>query len=268
MLAPFLHAWTIPPDLPSEPRRRQTGRVYFDDSIDPLDLPAPPGPDEIARAFPVPLLTLVPQDAIDETAVSTTSHTMDGATTLTEATFSYTFWRNPADRSDPANLADLPDAVRADLDAPPVRPLPEWMLRARERMRYPLLWDAVRTTHVVDPAEVRWLTPAFALVEHVNYILMNAFRDERVRAAPDEFPGELLGAATERSIEHGIPVSVDGVDRPGMRVDTDAHVYGLGVDLGDRILTAVFARERLPSLELAFRSWPTAGTGSRRARAS
>ena len=268
MLAPFLHAWTIRPDLPCATPHRQTGRVYFDDSIDPLDLPEPPGPDEIARAFPVPLLTLVPQDAIGETLCGVGSHTTDGTVVMTTATLSYTFWRNPADRSDPANLADLPAAVRADLDAPPVRPLPEWMLRARERMRYPLLWDAVRTTHIADPSEAPWHTPAFALVEHVNYIVMNAFRDERVRAAPDEFPGELLGAATERSIEHGIPVSVDGVDRPGMRVDTDAHVYGLGVDLGDRILTAVFARDRLPSLELAFRSWPTAGTGSRRAPAS
>lgn len=196
------------------------------------------------------------------------SHTADGWTALTEATFSYTFWRNPADRTDPVNLADLPDAVRADLDAPPQRPLPEWMLRARERMRYPLLWDAVRTTHIADPSEAPWHTPAFALVEHVNYIVMNAFRDERVRAAPDEFPGELLGAATERSIEHGIPVSVDGIPRPGMRIDTDAHVYGLGVALGDRILTAVFARERLPFLDLAFRTRPTADTASRRAPAS
>lgn len=268
MLAPFLRAWTVLPALSSMRLPGQTGTVYFDDSIDPLDLPAPPTPDDVARAFPVPLLTLVPQDAIGETLCGVGSHTTDGTVVMTTATLSYTFWRNPADRSDPANLADLPAAVRADLDAPPVRPLPEWILRARERMRYPLLWDAVRTTHIADPAEAPWHTPAFALVEHVNYILMNTYRDERVRAAPDEFPGELLGAATERSIEHGIPVTVDGVDRPGMRIDTDAHVYGLGVDLGDRILTAVFARERLPSLALAFRSWPTGGTASRRAPAS
>lgn len=65
MLAPFLQPWTIPTARSRTGRPRQTETVYFDDSIDPLDLPAPPTPDDVARAFPVPLLTLVPQDAID-----------------------------------------------------------------------------------------------------------------------------------------------------------------------------------------------------------
>ncbi|MDQ1576010.1 MAG: hypothetical protein QOH55_1160 [Microbacteriaceae bacterium] len=50
--------------------------------------------------------------------------------------------------------------------------------------------------------------------------------------------------------------TVDGVEVTGMRIDTDPHVLGLATDLGDRMLTAVFAREHLPFLRPAFATRP------------
>ena len=114
-------------------------------------------------------------------------------------------------------------------------------------MRYPQLWEAVRTTHISDGST--WHTVAAALVQHVNYVVQNAYRDERVRGS---FPGELVDPAAEGQIQHGIQISVDGAEVAGMRLDTDPHVLGLAADLGDRILTAVVPREHLPYVRLEF----------------
>ena len=223
--------------------------MYYDESARPKDFPAPPTPDEVTRDFTGPLYTLAPQAWVEEVAISVGSQTSNGLLVLEDATCNYVLWRNPADRSDPVNLADISEELRAQLDAPPLFPLPEWMTRTTERMRYPWLWDSVRTTRAVEGFEDAWRTPEFILVEHVNYILTNTFRDERVVGSA---PGELLGRVSEKAVEHGVPVRVDGVDVAGIRIDTDAHVLGVGAVLGDRTLTAVFPREHLPYFDLAF----------------
>jgi hypothetical protein len=63
---------------------------------------------------------------------------------------------------------------------------------ARARMRHPTLWEAVRTTHFSDESARQ--SAESALVEHLNYIVMNVFREERARG---EFPGEVFDEATE-----------------------------------------------------------------------
>lgn len=78
--------------------------------------------------------------------------------------------------------------------------------------------------------------------------LMNTFREQRVVGG---FPGDLDSPVAEHHIER-FGVSIDGVEVPGLRIDTDPHVYAVGADLGDRILTAVVAREHLPHVEIAF----------------
>jgi hypothetical protein len=221
--------------------------MFIDRSRRPADIPAPPTPDEVAASFAVPLLTLVAQASIEEAYVGTTSDTENQRVVLESATLTYTLWRNPADRGDPINLAPLTDEMRASLDAEPPSPLPNWMLQLRARMRYPQLWEAVRTTHISDGTT--WHTVEAALVEHVNNLVRNMYRDERVRGS---FPGELIDPATEGHIQHGTHISIDGAEVPGMRLDTDPHVLGVAADLGDRILTAVIPREHLPYIRLEF----------------
>jgi hypothetical protein len=216
--------------------------VFVDHSMRPEDIPEPPTPGGVARDFPVPLLTLVEQPRIEEFGVSTMSDGQGQSATLT-----YTFWRNPDDHADPANLSDPPIEL-----GEPVGPLPDWILRARDRMRFPMLWEVVRTTHTRERTQP-WQTPERMLVDHANYILMNTFREERMRG---DFPGELDGRMSEAAIERGIPVSLDGADVPGLRIDTDPHVFALGADLGDSILTAVLPRDYLGLVDFTFRTRP------------
>ncbi|QHF25704.1 hypothetical protein GTU73_18030 [Rathayibacter sp. VKM Ac-2804] len=227
--------------------------MFFDESARLEDVPVPPTLDEVARAFPGPLYGFTPQPSLEPWTSGTTSSPSGGRVETESVAIGYTVWLNPDDHDDCANLAELDDELRASLDAPPVRPLPDWMTAITARMRYPWLWEAVRTTVVHEPAPP-WHSVESVLVEHVNHVLMNRFRDERVRGG---FPGELLGRATEKCVERDVPLLLDGRSIPGLRIDTDAHVLGVGADLGDRVLTAVVDRDRLPLIDLAFATLPS-----------
>jgi len=209
-------------------------------------LPGAPTLAEVVAGFRVPVMSLVSQPAVEVRSVSTTAASMNGEPTLlTSVSLSYTFWQVPEDHADPANLADLAAVDRAALNAPPIRPLPDWMMAQRELMHYPMLWEAVMTTRPSDDGRQ---TPESTLVDHVNYIVMNTFREQRTVGG---FPGELDSPATKKHIEH-TPVRVDGAELPGIRLDTDPNVYGVGVALGDRILTAVISRDHLADITIAF----------------
>ena len=214
--------------------------------IDPMDVPPPPTVDTAAKMFGAPVIGLLTQPSLVESGVATSGSSTNGGPVIPESlSISYTLWRNPQDHDDPVNLAELSSLERDALEEEPVRPLPDWMLQFRRLARYPSLWEAVMTTRVLDPA---WQTPQSVLVAHTNYVLTNAFRDQRVVGG---VPGELDAPVAEHHLER-VSVSIDGIDVPGWRIDTDPHVYSVGADLGDRILTAVVARDHLPHVNLAF----------------
>lgn len=226
--------------------------MYFKHGGRPGDIPAPATPDEVAASFPVPLLAFAGQAALAEAAVSRMGESLNGETVMEAATLSYTVWRNPANRRDPANLLELSAEMRAQLAVDPPWPLPDWMVQWRETMRYPLAWDAVRTTWTTGAAPRPRL--ARLLAEHANYLLMNMFRAERTAAGPPGRPGmggELLDGVETGSAGPGRAM-VDGVSVAGLILESDRHVFGVGVDLGDRYLTAVVSREWLPLLRLEF----------------
>ena len=227
--------------------------MYISDQ-DPMDLPAPPTVDEVAASFRVPLMGFIPQSALTEVGVGSVGHSSNGGPTeLQSVSVSYTLWRYSRDHTDPANLLELDDEQRAALDTPPLRPLPEWLMHMRELMRYPALWEAVMITRKAEPghgeaSEATSTSPQATLVAHVNHVITNAFRNERVTG---EFPGELDSPVNERHIEQ-VDVVVDGVPVAGMRINTDPHVFAVGADLGDRVLTAVVARDYLEFVKMEF----------------
>lgn len=96
----------------------------------------------------------------------------------------YTLWRNPADHCDPVNVAALDDEQRAALETVPLWPRPQWLVERVQNMRYPQLWEAIRTTWHRD------LTghPSLAqqLVEHANHILNTSTRT-RTRQCRQDF---------------------------------------------------------------------------------
>jgi len=219
--------------------------MHFAD-IDPMDVPPPPTVDTAAAVFGAPVIGFVTQPSLSEFGVATSGSSTNGGPVVPDSlSISYTLWRNPQDHDDPVNLAELSGFERDSLEEEPVRPLPAWMLEFRRLARYPSLWEAVMTTRVRDPA---WQTPTSVLVAHTNYVLTNTFRDQRVVGG---VTGELDSPVAEHHLERA-SVSLDGIDVPGWRIDTDPHVYSVGADLGDRILTAVVARDHLPQVILAF----------------
>lgn len=64
--------------------------------------------------MPIPVMGLTPQPSLEDTNSVGVSYGLDdrGYNEMT-ASITYTLWRNPDDRSDPVNLADL-DEKHAD----------------------------------------------------------------------------------------------------------------------------------------------------------
>ncbi|HWL01683.1 MAG TPA: hypothetical protein VNQ52_04840 [Microbacteriaceae bacterium] len=215
---------------------------------------------ERLRQMPVPVLGLVPQPHVEDWGgFGGQASERGGMFEQMSALLSYTLWRNPDDRADPVNLAELDEATLAAVDATTPWPRPRWLLDMVERMRYPMLWEAVRTTWT-SPHEARRRTSVEAeLVWHANYVLMNRFAEPGQRALP---PWERTddGLVDERHVEHGIPVIIDGDPVSGVRIDTDPNVLAVGADLGPNgVLTAVIERDHLPLVTLEFARRPLDG---------
>ncbi|MFF1877439.1 hypothetical protein [Leifsonia sp. NPDC058230] len=218
--------------------------MQFDPSKRAIDLPAPPTVDEAIARFGGSAFTLEPHESAEEAGASVWSSTRNGRETPSALTLSYTLWRHPENREDPRNLAELAPETAAALDELPPWPLPEWILETRARMRYPLVWDAVRTT--LPGSESRSLTQT--LNEHADYIVQNLFRDERTRG---DFPGTLIDPVSEQHTIEGTVV-VDGAALRALWIESDPHIVAVAAQVGDRMLSAVVAREHLPFLRLDF----------------
>lgn len=155
---------------------------------------------------------------------------------------------NPADKSDPVNLADLDEATRRAIEEVPPWPRPAWLVQSVERMRYPMLWEAVQTAWRLE--ETEYSTLDSLLVQHTNYILMNHFREQLGLGVRDWSSPAL---ASVRVVRRGVDVSIDGAVISGSEIDTDPFVYAVGARLpSGGTLTAVIPRDHLPYLTLAF----------------
>ena len=106
------------------------------------------------RDLRFPLMSLAPQPSVEDTgAVSISEGTDAESRSYVSVSVTYTLWRNPADRADPVNLAELDEQTRASLDETPPWPRPARLIELAEKLRYPMLWEAVRTTWNRDLSE-------------------------------------------------------------------------------------------------------------------
>jgi hypothetical protein len=205
-----------------------------------------------------PLMGLVPQPTIEDTDSPAIMEVTggDGRSRLA-VSFSYTLWRNPDDRADRVNLKDLDPGERAAIETIPPWPRPAWLIAAVEMMRYPHLWEAVRTCWTRDSSE--YTTLERQLVDHTNYILMNQFREELGLA-----PGPAAGGPWRvrgSSVNTAVTVQIDGEDVPAVEIDTDPFVYAVGAQIRpDVVTTMVIAREHLPYVRLALHTRTPAAT--------
>ena len=203
----------------------------------------------------IPAAGLVPQRHLEDRGemghAGSRHRSAEGADALDEVTISrsYLLWRNPDDREDPVNLADLDEATRAAMEAPLERAIPAWMQEARHMLRYPRLWEAVQTHWTSPRVERRTITER--LVDHAEHVLTNSFREQLgLGTGPGSWAPAIPPAALQPRA-----VTIDGAARPGLLLDTDPFVVGLGCELDDgRVLTSVVSRDALPLLVLEFAS--------------
>ncbi|MGV8858279.1 hypothetical protein [Rhodoglobus sp.] len=200
----------------------------------------------LLRQMPIPVMGFAAQSSVDETDVSVSSASDSEGYSSMSASISATLWRNPDDKSDPANLAELDDSARRAIEEVP--PRPAWLIERVEMMRYPSLWEVAQTHWHREESE--WSAVEFLLNQHANYILMNQFREELGLSAHD---GEAPTHLPERRATRPIDVTIDGEMMPGVEIDTDPFVYAVGAKLASGgTLTAVVAREYLPFVTLEF----------------
>ncbi|MET3175117.1 UNVERIFIED_ORG: hypothetical protein ABIB52_002979 [Arthrobacter sp. UYCu721] len=205
---------------------------------------------ERLKLMPIPVMGLVPQPSLEDTDTVGLGYAQDarGYSEMT-ASVTYTIWRNPIDRSDPINLSDLDEQTRRAIEDVPPWPRPAWLVEQVERMRYPQLWEAVRTTWHRDSSERTSVRSM--LVDHVNYILMNQYRHElELSNNPWDQPAP---AVTDLTVNGQVSVLVNGVEVPAAEVDTDPFVYGIGAELaGGGVVTAVLPRAELKLIQVQF----------------
>ena len=72
------------------------------------------------------------------------------------------------------NVVDLDEETGRAMEEVPPWPRPPWLIEQMERLRYPQLWEAVRTTWQREPHS----SLQYLLADHVNHILMNQYRQE------------------------------------------------------------------------------------------
>lgn len=204
---------------------------------------------ERLKLMPIPVMGLVAQPSLEDTDSVGLTYTQEarGYSEIT-ASIMYTLWRNPLDRSDPINLAALDEQTRRSIEDVPPWPRPAWLVEYVERLRYPHLMEAVRTTWHRERSERS--SVGNVLLEHVNHILMNQFRRELGLGNPWDQPPS---PATGLTINDQATVSVDGLEVPAVEVDTSPFVYGIGAGLPNGgTVTAVLPRAELSFIRLQF----------------
>jgi hypothetical protein len=208
---------------------------------------------ERLKDMPIPIVELVPQPSVEFVDIGVSGTGSGGGVVEMTVSVSATLWRNPDDKSDPVNLADLDAATRRAIEDVPPWPRPAWLVESVERMRYPMLWEAVQTTW--HRGETGHSTLSALLVQHTNYILMNQFR-EQLGVSVHDWSSPAL--TSEGVVRRGVDVLLDGAVFSGAEIDTDPFVYAVGAKLpSGGTLTAVVPREHLPYLTLAFVQRPS-----------
>ena len=93
---------------------------------------------ERLKLMPIPVMGLVSQPSLEDTDTVGLGYGRDarGYSEMT-ASVTYTLWRNPMDRSDPINLADLNEQTRKAIEDVPPWPRPAWLVEQVKRMQYP-----------------------------------------------------------------------------------------------------------------------------------
>lgn len=203
---------------------------------------------ETLKQMPIPVIEFAEQRSLEISDVGISSASGPSGYSAMTVSVSATLWRNPDNKADPVNLAELDEDTRRAVEEVPPWPRPEWLIERVERLRYPILWEIIQTTWNREESDFTSLE--YLLVHHTNYILMNQFR-EQLQVDLHDWDSPAL--TSERAVRHGISVVIDGETVTGAEIDTDPFVYAIGAKLPNGgTVTAVIPREYLGSIDLRF----------------
>ncbi|MDY0912240.1 hypothetical protein [Rathayibacter festucae] len=205
---------------------------------------APPTLAEVAATLPGPVYTFASPHHLEPFTAS--SSLASGRAVAVSV--SYTFYRYPARREDPRNFVALTPAQRAAIARAETSTLPDWLRDQIRRMRYPTLFEAVRTSMPIPAERAHPLEARLEahLVDSLRTLFPGQLVSERLRVVR----GEPLAGY---EIRRGVPLLVDGETHRSHRVEIAPHFLAIGARLDDRYVTAVIPWELrtmiTPSLE-------------------
>ena len=112
---------------------------------------------------PQPSLTRIPGASFMEMGESAAAGAPMG---LAESSVSltYTLWRNPDDHSDPRNEIELDPGIRRSIEEEPPWGRPAWLIERAQLLKYPMLWEAVRTSWQASPDPERHALSQLSLI--------------------------------------------------------------------------------------------------------
>lgn len=159
---------------------------------------------------------------------------------------SYTFYRIPTDPTHPANRVPLTPEQELAIERAESSNLDAGLKAMILRMRFPIAWDAVRTTVITRADRTRPLADRLhSHIDDVRRTLPSSpiVEGGRVRLDP--------GADGEACI---VAVGESGVR--GVRIPNEPLVVAVGFEVERRAVTAVVPRAFLPTVRLDFTALP------------
>lgn len=220
----------------------------------PTDAPDPSiRSDARLRSLAFPLFQLKPQSSLTRAPIAGFMESNGSAGQEEQSvSFSFTLWKYPADRADPRNEIELDDQTRRAIETEPPWGRPMWLIEQVQMLRYPTLWEAVRTAWHASPDPERHSLEQ-QLVDHTNHILRNRFREELGLPVGPSSDNEWK--ATTAAVTDAV-INVDGDDRPAVQIDTDPLVFAIGFRVDERVVcTCVLTRESLPFLDFSLSTY-------------
>ena len=190
-----------------------------------------------------PVFGFAPQPHLAEL----TATTMTAGARVVGASLSYSYFRNPLNRNHPSNFVPLtPEQTRA-IERAESSALPQWMIEQVVRIRYPTLWDAVRTAKV-GPAEPK-NSLELRLAAHANDVL----RAQDPHHVPVKVPtATTTGRLSRGDLLESTCVIVDREPQRARLLQAGPHLTAIGARIDGRYLTVVYDRRTAPALKVEF----------------
>jgi hypothetical protein len=150
---------------------------------------------------------------------------------------SYSFFQHPHLRDDSRNFVALTPEQRSAISrAETSTEIPSWLRDQVRRLRYPTLFEAVRTSLRLPGEDADAVEPR--LRRHVDDALSTSTRSN---AGADRI--DLGAPAPSSASADAALLLIEGEECPGCRIDVRPRLFAVGALVGDRFVTALIPKD-------------------------